>query len=60
VLFQQLHYYDIPSLLRALRDGRWAHALCGGAQVEVASDAWCVRARGWGGGASRRAVAGRS
>ncbi|PSC68793.1 UDP-N-acetylglucosamine-dolichyl-phosphate N-acetylglucosaminephosphotransferase [Micractinium conductrix] len=42
VLFQQLHYYDIPSLVRSLRAGEWAHALGGSREMEVASDAWLV------------------
>lgn len=40
ILFQQLHYYDTPSLVRALRDGRWHEALGGKRQVQLASDAW--------------------
>lgn len=48
VLFQQLHYYDIPSLVRSLRAGEWAHALGGSREMEVASDAWWVV--GWVGG----------
>ncbi|KAL4450691.1 hypothetical protein ABPG77_001047 [Micractinium sp. CCAP 211/92] len=42
ILFQQLHYYDTPSLVRALRAGRWQEALGGGRQAEPASDAWLV------------------
>lgn len=44
VLFQQLHYYDTPSLVRSLREGRWAEALGGSRQTEPVSDAWCAAA----------------
>ena len=42
MLFQQLHYYDTPSLVRSLRAGRWAEVLSGSLKVEPVSDAWCV------------------
>lgn len=40
ILFQQLHYYDTPSLVRAVRAGRWHEVLGSGRKVELASDAW--------------------
>ena len=39
VLFQQLHYYDTPSLVHSLRAGRWSEVL-GSRKVEPVSDAW--------------------
>ena len=45
VLFQQLHYYDTPSLVRSLRAGNWREALGGTRATEPVSDAWCVPRR---------------
>jgi hypothetical protein len=40
VLFQQLHYHDIPSLVHSLRTGKWADILGSGRKTQVVSDAW--------------------
>lgn len=40
ILFQQLHYYDTPSLVHSLRAGRWAEVWAGTHRKEVVSDAW--------------------
>lgn len=50
MLFQQLHYYDTPSLVRSLRAGKWAEVLSGSRKAEPVSDAWWVGACGVGGG----------
>lgn len=42
ILFQQLHYFDVPSLVHALRAGRWADVLAGAHKAEAVSDAWCA------------------
>lgn len=42
VLFQQLHYYDTPSIVRSLRAGRWADVMSGSMKREIVSDAWLV------------------
>lgn len=42
MLFQQLHYYDTPSLVRSLRAGNWKEVLSGSRKIEPVGDAWCA------------------